>query len=170
MHLIISCSLNKKSKSKIMAKHAYNLYCKNAKMIDLSTLDIPFCDGDESYNSPIVKELKELVSSAQSIIMASPVYNFDLNSVAKNLIELTGNAWCNKIVGFMCSAGGRGSYMSPMSFMNSLMLDFRCIIIPRFVYDDGNSIDENNNLDDQLKDRIEELVDLSISLSKKIAL
>ena len=90
--------------------------------------------------------------------------------IPKNLIELTGNAWCNKIVGFMCSAGGRGSYMSPMSFMNSLMLDFRCIIIPRFVYDDGSSIDENNNLDDQLKDRIEELVDLSISLSKKIAL
>ena len=71
-------------------------------------------------------------------------------------------------MGFICAAGGKGSYMSPMSFMNSLMLDFRCIIIPRFVYADGDSFDENNNPDSQLKERIEELVDVSISLSKKI--
>ena len=170
MHLIISCSLNKKSKSKVMAKHAYHLYCKDAKLIDLSALKVPFCDGNECYDSPIVKELKELISSSKSIIIASPVYNYSLNAAAKNLVELTGKAWSNKLVGFICAAGGKGSYMSPMSFMNSLMLDFRCIIIPRFIYTDGDSFDENNNLDEQTKDRIEELVDLSISLSKKLAL
>ena len=170
MHLIISCSLNKNSKSKVMAKYAYNAYPKDAKMIDLSVFDIPFCDGDECYSSPVVKELKEFIISAQSIILASPVYNYDLNAAAKNLIELTGKAWSDKLVGFICAAGGKGSYMSPMSFMNSLMIDFRCIIIPRFVYTDGSSFNENNSLDDQLKDRIHELVDRSIVLSKKIAL
>ena len=36
--------------------------------------------------------------------------------------------------------------MSIMSMANSLMLDFRCIIIPRFVYsdDDKRKIDETN--------------------------
>ena len=94
----------------------------------------------------------------------------DLNAAAKNLMELTGRAWTDKLVGFICAAGGKGSYMSPMSFMNSLMLDFRCIIIPRFIYTDGDSFDDDNNLNDnQIKDRIEKLVDLTISLSKKIA-
>jgi FMN reductase len=39
-----------------------------------------------------------------------------------------------KTVGFLISAGGHGSYMSVMPFANSLMLDFRCWIVPRFVY------------------------------------
>jgi FMN reductase len=151
-----------------MAQHAHDLYCKDTKVIDLQDMKIPFCDGNECYNEPIVKELKDIISSAKSIIIAGPIYNYDLNSATKNLLELTGKAWSDKLVGFICAAGGKGSYMSPMSFMNSLMLDFRCIIIPRFVYADGDSFDENNNPDSQLKERIEELVDVSISLSKKI--
>ena len=153
-----------------MAKHAYELYCKDAKFLDLRDLDIPFCDGDECYNNPVVSELKNMVAESKSIIIASPIYNFDLNSAAKNLMELTGKAWTNKIVGFICAAGGKSSYMSPISFMNSLMLDFRSIIIPRFVYTDGSGLDDNNNINDSMKERIEELVDLSILLSKQIEL
>ena len=167
MHLILSCSLNSNSKSRLMAEYAYSLYCKDAKIIDLSKLDLPFCDGDKCYDNPIVLDLKENISSAKSIILASPIYNYDLNAAAKNLMELTGKAWTNKIVGFICAAGGKGSYMSPMSFINSLMLDFRCIIIPRFIYADG-SFFIKNNLDNTIKNKIEELVDLSISLSKNI--
>ena len=70
---------------------------------------------------------------------------YDLNAAAKNFIELTGRAWTNKVVGFICAAGGKGSYMSVTSFMNSLMLDFRCIIIPRFVYTDASGFDDDNN-------------------------
>ena len=150
-----------------MAEYAYSLYCKDAKIIDLSKLELPFCDGDKCYDNPIVSDLKENISSAKSIILASPIYNYDLNAAAKNLMELTGKAWTNKIVGFICAAGGKGSYMSPMSFINSLMLDFRCIIIPRFIYADGSFFNKNN-LDNTIKNRIEELVDLSISLSKNI--
>ena len=103
MHLIISCSLNKKSKSRIMAKHACELYRSDAKIIDLSLLDLPFCDGNECYNHSVVKELKEQIFSAKSIIIASPVYNYDLNAAAKNLMELTGKAWTDKLVGFICA-------------------------------------------------------------------
>jgi FMN reductase len=38
----------------------------------------------------------------------------------------------NKVVGFLCAAGGKSSYMSVMRLANSLMLDFRCLIIPHF--------------------------------------
>ena len=166
MHLVISCSLNKESKSRIMAKYAEGLYCKNSNFIDLREMEIPFCDGNECYDEPIVDDLKKLISKAKSIIIAGPVYNYDLNAAAKNLMELTGKAWSDKIVGFILAAGGKGSYMSPMSFMNSLMLDFRCIIIPRFIYATRDSFDKNNNIDDELKDRIEQLIDMSIKLSK----
>ena len=167
MHLVISCSLNKSSKSRMMAEYAYNLYRKDSKIIDLQKIAFPICDGDKCYDHPIVAELKGDIKNASSILIASPIYNYDLNAVAKNLIELTGQAWTDKLVGFISSAGGKGSYMSPMSYANSLMLDFRCIIIPRFVYADKTCFN-NGKINDVIKDRIEELVNASIFLTKAL--
>lgn len=75
-----------------------------------------------------------MIREANGILLATPIYNYDASAAAKNLIELTGKAWENKVVGFACSAGGSGSYMSIMALAGSLMLDFRCTIVPRFVY------------------------------------
>ena len=36
------------------------------------------------------------------------------------------------------------SYMSVMAYANSLMLDFRCVIIPRFVYATGSAFAEGS--------------------------
>ena len=151
-----------------MAEYAYNLYCKDAKIIDLQKISFPICDGDICYKDPIVDELKGEINNSSSILIVSPIYNYDLNAVAKNLIELTGKAWENKLVGFISAAGGKGSYMSPMSFANSLMLDFRCIIIPRFVYADKTCFNSDGNINDDTKARIEELVDSSILVSKAL--
>ena len=167
MLLVITCSLNESSKSRMMAEYAYNLYCKDAKIIDLRKISLPLCDGNTCYDNPIVDELKREIKNSSSILIASPIYNYDLNSVAKNLIELTGKAWIEKLVGFISAAGGQGSYMSPMSYANSLMLDFRCIIIPRFVYADTSCFN-HGKISDSIKERIEELVDASILLSKAI--
>ena len=168
MHLIVSCSLNKNSKSKILANYASTLYNQEVKFLDLQTMDLPFCDGDSCYDNPKVKELSNLVKESKSIIIASPIYMYDLNAAAKNFMELTGRAWTKKVVGFICAAGGKGSYMSVTSYMNSLMLDFRCIIVPRFVYTDGSGFDENYNVKSNIKERIRELVDQITLLSSNI--
>jgi LysE type translocator len=46
-----------------------------------------------------------------------------------------------KIVGFVCAAGGKSSYMSVLPFANSLMLDFRAWVVPRYVYAVGADFD-----------------------------
>ena len=152
----------------MLAEYAYNLYCKDAKLIELQKIHFPMCDGDKCYDDPIVDTLKKNIQNASSILLAAPIYNYDLNAVAKNIIELTGNSWTDKLVGFISAAGGKGSYMSPMSFINSLMLDFRCIIIPRFVYADKTCFNNGENINDETKIRIEELVDSSILLSRAL--
>ena len=151
----------------MMAEFAYDLYCKDAKLVDLQKIQFPFCDGDACYEDPIVDRLKKDIQSASSILLAAPIYNYDLNAVSKNLLELTGSAWNDKVVGFICAAGGKGSYMSPMSFANSLMLDFRCIIIPKFVYADKTCF-SNGVIIGEIKERVEELVDASIYLGKAL--
>ena len=63
----------------------------------------------------------------------------------------------DKIFGFLCAAGGRNSYMSVMSLANSLMLDFRCYIIPKFVYATKNDFNEDKIVNSDTKSRIIEL-------------
>ena len=131
----------------------FNSKNTNLELIDLRNFDLPLCDGDESSDSLQVQELKTKIRNAQGILIATPVYNYNINAALKNLIELTGSAWTDKVVGFICSAGGKNSYMSVMSLANSLMLDFRSIIIPRFVYSD----DDSEQLDSSIKKRLDQL-------------
>ena len=60
-------------------------------------------------------------------------------------------------MGFICAAGGHGSYMSVMPFANSLMLDYRCDIVPRFVYAAPSEVDEETFGDAAVNRRVEEL-------------
>lgn len=105
-----------------------------------------------------------MIRAARVIILATPVYNFDANAAAKNLLELTGKCWENKVVGFLCAAGGKSSYMSVMSLANSLMLDFRCVIIPRFVYATGEDFAEDDRLVPEIQERINQLARESMAL------
>ncbi len=134
--------------------------------IDMREIDLPFCDGDKCYSHPNVQMMKEKISNAKAILCASPVYNYDINSVLKNVVELTGKAWQHKTVGLVCAAGGKGSYMSPMSFLNSLMLDFRCSLIPRFVYTTKHSFTDGRISDDDLTQRLKEIADSLLRASE----
>lgn len=125
------------------------------------------CDGEVCYRDKNVIALKQKIEAADGIIMAGPVYNFYLNAAAKNVIELTGRSWNEKVVAFLCAAGGRSSYMSVMSLANSLMLDFRCIILPRFVYATGEEIDDGIIEDVRL--RLEELCEKMMQVATAIA-
>ena len=135
--LIFSCSLNSASRSAQLAQLALEdcrAEGRDAELVALEPLKLPVCDGDGVYDLPAVIELADKIRAAQGIILALPVYNYGINAAAKNLVELTGEAWTGKVIGFICAAGDPGSYMSVMPFANSLMLDFRCVIAPRFVY------------------------------------
>ena len=52
-----------------MAEYAYNLYCNDAKIIDLENLSFPICDGNNCYEDPIVGELKGEIINATSIFL-----------------------------------------------------------------------------------------------------
>ena len=134
--LVISCSLNPESNSHVLAQAALAEVLEagaEGLLIDLRQHPMPLCDGETCTNTSVA-ELAAAVRAADAVLLAAPVYNYDLNAAAKNLVEHTGSAWEGKVVGFLAAAGGHASYMSVMSLANSLMLDFRCLIVPRFVY------------------------------------
>jgi len=170
--LIISCSLNADSRSHRLAAAAAAVLKDGesaVKLVDLRDYELPMCDGETTYDAPAAKELSKLVAASDVILLAAPIYNYDLNAAAKNLVELTGTAWKDKVVGFLCAAGGRSSYMSTTGMANSLMFDFRCVIVPRFVYAIGEDFRDAGELSDIIQERIEQLCTEAVKLANGLA-
>jgi FMN reductase len=170
-HLIISTSGSPDSNSRRMGRVAFAHLQKqkvDCDWIDIREMDLPLCDADKCYGMPGAKKLSAAIEAADGILVAAPVYNYDVAAAAKNMIELSGSAWKNKIVGFLCAAGGNASYMSVMSYANSLMLDFRCVIIPRFVFATGDAFDGEHITDKKITARIEQVADELVRFTKAL--
>ena len=159
-YLVISCSLNTESKSRLLARAAFGrLPHDQTDWLDLAKLDLPVCDGDQAFAHPEVIRLREAVEGASGILLATPVYNYNVSASAKNLVELTGQAWAGKVAGLLCAAGGPHGYMGGMPLLNSLMLDFRTFILPKFVYSQGNVFVEGKIADETILQRVHGLAD-----------
>ena len=170
--LVVSCSLNPTSRSHrlaLVAEAVLRGLGVTHELIDLREWELPLCDGSNSYSHPLVRSLADKVAGAAAVLLVSPVYNYDLNAAVKNLVELTGQAWVEKPVGFLCSAGGRSSYMSPIGLANSLMLDFRSHIIPRFVYVTKEDFASNGEPSKESQARIRQLVEATIDMAMALA-
>lgn len=166
--LVVSCSLNPASRSHTLALaagEALDTIGAPHELIDLREWDLPICDGKSCYDHPSIGPVTEKVAAAAAILIASPVYNYDLNAAVKNFVELTGQAWAEKPVGFLCAAGGHRSYMSPIGLANSLMFDFRCHIVPRYVYATKEDFGAAHEPGPKLAGRIGQLVLATVDLA-----
>lgn len=164
-YLVISTSLNIGSRSRIMAREALaQLEAQHVAVdwLDLAETQLPFCDAGDCYANENVQKVGTMIGNAEGIILATPIYNYSCSASAKNLVELTGQNWTGKVVGFLCAAGGPGSYMSIMGLANHLMLDFRSVIVPRFAYAQESAIDDDGITDDLVLTRIEELAQIVV--------
>ena len=171
MILILSTSLNSDSHSRILAQEAQRVLNQDGHLttlLDLREFPLPLCDGGSAYSDPNVARISVPLRAATAILLATPIYNYDANAAVKNLIELTGDAWENKVVGFLCAAGGMSSYMSIMSLANSLMLDFRSVIVPRFVYATGESFIDGRVTDPEMNRRVAELARTTARLGRAL--
>jgi len=165
--VVTSCSLNPTSRSHRLAEAAVaavDAAGARAELLDLREWKLPLCDGTASFEHPSVAPLAEKIGGASAVLVSAPVYNYDLNAAAKNLVEMTGSAWSEKPVGFLCAAGGERSYMSPIGLANSLMFDFRSLIIPRFVYCTKADFDSDGALGPPLQGRVDQLARMAVDL------
>lgn len=160
--VVFGTSLDPESKSQILARevvhrlHDEGVACE---LVDLRDLDLPESGRSGALNGESAKRLRAIVADATHVVFAVAVYNFNVSSAAKNLVELmTADELKDKIVGFVCAAGGRNSYMSVMSFANSLMLDFRAWVVPRYVYAVGSDFDGARVASGEIRARLDQLV------------
>ena len=167
--LIIATSLNPNSKGRLLADHAFATLRERypnlpAEIIDLREIDpLPIAGSPQAWEAHThLEALKARLLKATHVLLAVPVYNYGAGSAVKNLIELmvlNDGDMGGKTVGFLCSAGGPRSYMSILGLANSLMLDFRCWIVPRFVYATGQDFQDGQVVGKEVILRIGQLAD-----------
>lgn len=170
---IISGSLHPQSRSYVLAcrlEEAVQKRGAETDLIDLRDYDLPLHTGTGDCKTPEVLALVERMQAVDGVAVAAPIYVYDTNAAVKNFVDLTGRAWSDKPVGLLCAAGGRSSYMSIMGLANSLMLDFRCVIVPRFVYATGGDFANDRTAEmsvesEEICERIDQLADALLQLA-----
>jgi FMN reductase len=110
-----------------------------------------------------------MIGQAMGIVVATPIYSYDVAPAVRNLVQLTGPAWVRKVVGFMCVAGGPVSYTSVLSLANSLMLDYRSFVLPDFVFASDRSFNQQGQLvNGEVGERIEQLTHTLVRVTEAL--
>ena len=89
--ILFSTSLSINSKSFLLAKYLNELLIDlkiDVTLIDLRLLNLPECSRTNTDDNPEVTKIKLLLHNTTHIVFAVPIYNYDVGSSAKNLMEL----------------------------------------------------------------------------------
>jgi FMN reductase len=123
------------------------------EIIDLRSLNLPFCDGGDDYpDYPDVARLSQAVKEADAVILATPEYHGSVSGVLKNALDLMGfEEFTGKVAGLISVLGGQ----SNSNALNDLRIILRWIhawVIPEQVAigqawkafgEDGKLVEEN---------------------------
>src|SRR4028118_1766956 len=110
----IGGSLRPKSSS----QQALNLVAQRLKalgaeveIIDLRTMKLPFCNGEDEYpDYPDVERLRNVVKQADALILATPEYHGSVSGVIKNALDLMSfEHLSDKVTGLISVLGGQSN-------------------------------------------------------------
>jgi FMN reductase len=81
----------------------------SVEIFDLRTLDLPFCDGENDYQTyPDVEKLRNAVRQADGLILATPEYHGSVSGALKNALDLMSFEHLDgKVAGAISVLGGQ---------------------------------------------------------------
>ena len=169
--LVLSTSLHPESRSRAMALHARAELAAlgaEASWFDCRDVQLPYMDGHSARAHEATAALQAALGPAEAVFLASGVYNYDVSAVAKACLELGGRSWNGKAVCIACATGSMASLMAPLGLANSLMLDFRCVVVPRFPMATQDAVAEGRVADPECAGRIREACESLLVLARAV--
>ncbi|PQQ15889.1 NADPH:quinone oxidoreductase isoform X1 [Prunus yedoensis var. nudiflora] len=167
----LSGSLRKSSYNRGLIRSAIEI-CKASinglqiEYIDISPLPLLNTDleGEGSF-PPAVEAFRQKILEADSILFASPEYNYSISAPLKNAIDWASrppNAWADKAAAVVSASGDFGGGRSQYHLRQvGVSLDLHFINKPEFFLDGLKSpekFDSGNLVDEQDKERLKEIL------------
>lgn len=140
------------------ALHAAEAAGAETTLIDLRHKEVPLYDGDEP-DAGETTELRELIKSADGVLLATPVYHASMSSPLKTALDYCRRSdFEDTTVGLLCTAGGR-FYGPVFSHLRAVMQILDAWILPHQVAipDAGSVISGDVITDEEIEARLEKL-------------
>ena len=169
--VVISGSPRKSGKTPVLMKHVFD-YVKqnnpNAKFINLSEGGIDYYTGDGNISDTTKQTIKD-ITEADIWLVGTPIYNSFFSSALKNLFEyIDYKKTEGKSAGLVVLASGNSGFVDVQTLLTQLMSYFNVITNPRAVFVTADTINNDQIFDDDVKTRLEALVDSTLLLASKI--
>ena len=170
--VIIAGSPRKTGNTQTMMSFVYE-YAKtkghDIEFINLASGDIECYRGpDENYNDATKKAAADIMS-ADVWLIGTPIYNSFFSSAVKNLFEYVNyKETAGKTAGMAILAAGQIGFIDVQTVLTQLLSYFRVITNPKAVFMTTESIENNQVVGDDAKNRLKELVDETLSLASKL--
>ena len=171
--IVLSGSPRKNGNTQIMMKHV--LEYVNQKDVEVKFINLAE-DGFESfrgaateinYNGKTLQAAKD-ITEADVWLVGVPVYNSMFSSALKNIFEfISYKETEGKTAGLAIIGGGTISFGDVQTLFTQLMSYFRVITNPTAVYSTGDTIEDGKISDEEVKSRLNEMVDKTLELAKK---
>ncbi len=165
--VIIQGSLNPKSKTAIVVSETEKVLKEKGidyEVLDLRKFKLEFCDGRDlsEYNEDI-QEIYKKIEASKVFIIATPVYQYSISGVIKNLLDIVADAMENKFMGVIANAGGQLSYLAPAEMMKLLSYEVGVMTVQPTVFSWSGDFDEQGRIKNEkvlhkINDMVESLV------------
>lgn len=170
--VIISASPRKNSNTQILMKYVYE-YTKSknqdTKFINISEGQIECYKGPEEEYNEATKNAARDITDADVWLIGSPIYNSFFSSALKNLFEyINYKETAGKVAGMAILAAGNIGFIDVQTLITQLLSYFRVITNPKAVFLTTKSITKNNDLEDDAKSRLKEMVDETLEIAVKL--
>ncbi|WP_017317751.1 NADPH-dependent FMN reductase [Mastigocladopsis repens] len=142
------------------------------EILDLRQMQLPFCNGEKEYpDYPDVQRMRDAVSSADGLILATPEYHGGVSGVLKNALDLMSfDQLSDKVVGLISVLGGQPN----SNALNDLRLIMRWVhawVIPEQI-GIGQAwkvfSPEGKLLDEKLSQRFDEFAQSLVDNTRKL--
>ena len=120
-----------------------------------------------NYNEKTLQAAKD-ITEADIWLVGVPVYNSMFSAALKNIFEFVNYKETEgKTAGLTIVAGGMISFGDVQTLFTQLMSYFRVITNPTAVYLTGEKIVDGKITDDEIRSRLNEMVDKTLELAKR---
>lgn len=159
-------------KTLLLATQRVEALGADVEILNLRQMQLPFCNGEDEYpDYPDVQRLRDAVSSADGLILATPEYHGSVSGVLKNALDLMSFAQLSdKVTGLMSVLGGQPN----SNALNDLRLIMRWVhawVIPEQIAIGQvwkAFSPEGKLLDEQLSQRFDQFAQSLIDNTRKL--
>lgn len=132
---------------------------KTIQLIDLKTLNIPFCDARPlSDYSVAVQELYKQIESADQLVFGFPIYCYSISGVLKNFLDIFSYSMKGKRFGICAAAGSKLSYLAIADLHKIISFQSNAVGVHPAVLADYSDF-EGDVPNDSIQERIDRMLE-----------